>query len=237
MEKTLRVIVCILLALLAVSGNGCSKPSVPERHSLSVSASVLDFGKVRPTDSPINLTFDILNHGDKSIAITEIPSCCACTVVDIPKEPIPPGGKIEVVLQVNIWGRRGFFENDLTVKTATEPPLRVAIRGNIETDIWTSGQSLRCSFGPEERNASTNLTVFTAKHPDIVFENAPREDGVTLQEISRSTKNGETAIRFFVEVDTEGKDVITRTIHIVPRDSSIAPLAIPLVCYREGEGT
>ncbi len=233
MEKTLRPRIIAIFVSLAVTGIGCTEHSISDRHSLFVLPAVLDFGKVRPTDSPVKLTLNIFNHGDQNVTVTEVLSGCGCTVVDIPREPIPAHGQVDVTLRVNVSGRFGHFENELTIKTATEPDVKVAIRGNIETDIWANGQSLRCSVGPKERRAFTMLVVYTAKYPEIAFADAPQEYGVTLKEISRTTNNGETAIRFSVEVDMDGKAVITRTVSVVPRDSSIAPLAIPLYCYRE----
>ena len=92
MEKTSLPVVraLILLASLAVSGTGCLKRSSPDPpHLISITPNVLDFGKVRPTESPVKLTFDICNHGRESVVIADISSGCGCTIVDIPKEPIP----------------------------------------------------------------------------------------------------------------------------------------------------
>ena len=224
-----------LLAFVAFAEVGCSKSSPSDHCSLSVSPQVLDFGKVRPMDSPIKLDFEIFNHGDKSVTITDILSGCSCTVVDLPHEPIPPKGRAAATLRVNLLGRFGLFENELVIKTVAEPPLRVTVRGNIETDIWANGQSLRCAADPKEQHAFAFLTIYTAKYPDIVFADTLQEEGITLSEISRFTTNGETSIRFSVEVDTKGKAAIARTIHIAPQNPSISPLTIPLYCYRENE--
>jgi len=227
-------ILFVLLASFALAGTGCLRPSPSDRPALSVSPAVLDFGKVRPTDSPVRLAFDICNDGRESIVVTEIVSGCGCTIVDIPKEPIPVGGKVSVTVQVNFLGRFGLFENELIIKTTTEPLVKIAIRGKIETDIWTDGQALRCTVGPIEQYASTVLTIYTTKYPEIVFADTTQEDGVILQEISRTTKDGKTAIRFFIEVKIDRNSAsITKNINIVPADTSISPLIIPLYCYRE----
>jgi hypothetical protein len=227
------ILFALLLVPLALIIAGCSKKSDSKLPLLSTSPEVLDFGKVRPTDSPIKLTFDLCNHGGKSVAIADIISCCGCAALDIPKEPIPPNGRVAVTVSVNVWGRFGLFENDLIVKTATEYLLRVPIRGTIETDIWTDGQALRCTFDQEKQSASTVLMVYTTKYPDIVFSDTQQGNGVVLKEISRVTRNGETAIRFSVEVDIDPSSAIMRNIHIIPVDTSIAPLNVPLYCHRE----
>jgi hypothetical protein len=212
---------------------GCLKNSDSNPPLLSVLPDVLDFGKVRPTDSPVKLTFDISNNSGKSIAIADIVSCCGCSVIDIPQEPIPPNGKVAANVLVNVLGRSGLFENDLLIKPTVGNPLQVPIRGNVETDIWTNGQALRCTVAPSEQRATTTLIVYTAKYPDIVFVEDQRADDITLTEISRVTQNGETAIRFSVAVDVGDNDLVMRNINVVPADISISPLTIPFYCHRE----
>jgi hypothetical protein len=238
MAKELNILLPLVLFLpllvpLIFIVAGCSKNSEPNQPLLSATPDVLDFGKVRPTDSPIKLTLDVCNNSDKDIVVTDILSCCGCTVIDVPTEPILPHEKVTVTVSVNVWGRSGLFENDLIVKTVPEFSLRVPIRGTIETDIWTDGQALRCTIAPKEQRTSTILTVYTAKYPDIVFVEGQEVDGVTLTELSRVAQSGETAIRFSIDVDVEPNSIVMRTIKIVPADSSIAPLTIPFYCHRE----
>jgi len=223
-----------LVIPLVFVATGCSEKSVPVQRSISVSPEILDFGKVRPTDSPIRLTFELRNDGDQSVVIDNILVGCACAFVDLPQEPIPPGGKVAVAVSVNIWGRAGLFEDDLIVRPAVGDPLRVPVRGSIETDIWTVGQALRSTIGQTEQRTSAILTVFTVKYPDIVFADGQQENGVTLTEISRVTQNGETAIRFSVEIDIDcNSAVVMRSINLIPADPSIAPLMIPFYGHRE----
>ena len=238
MEKILNVsllpiFLLLFLVPLVLVETGCSKSSYSDLPLISAAPDVLDFGKARLTDSPIKLTFDIGNNSNKNVVIADIVSGCGCTVIDIPKEPIPPKRKVTVTVSINLRGRSGLFENDLVVKTATEHALRVPIRGTIETDIWTDGQALRCTIGSTEQRASAILTVYIAQYPDIVFTEDQQVDGVTLTELSRVTQSGETAIRFSVDIDVEFNSFVMRTIKVVPVAPSIAPLNIPLYCHRE----
>ena len=222
-----------LLTPLVFIGTGCCEDSESNQQLIFISPEVLDFGKVRPTDSPVRLDFDIANNSNSNVVITDIISGCGCAAIDIPKEPIPSHGKVTVVLSLNVWGRSGLFEDNVTVKTSTEHSLRIPIRGTIDTDIWTNGQALRTTIGAEEQRASVILTVYTVRYPDIVFAAGQQAHGVTLTEISRVSQSGETAIRFSVDVDVESNSVVMRTINVVPADPSIAPLRIPFYCHRE----
>jgi len=222
----------LLFLPLTLAGAGCSKDVESYQHLISISPEALEFGKVRPTDSPVKLTFDIFNNSNTDVVIANIISGCGCAAIDTPREPIPPNGKVAVTLSVNVWGRSGLFEDNVTIKTATES-LRVPIRGTIEADIWTVGQALRSTVGTKEQHASAILTVYTTKYPDIIFVEGQQADGVTLTEIARITQSGETAIRFSVDVDVAPNSFVMRTIKVVPADASIAPLTIPFYCHRE----
>ena len=204
---------------------------------ISVFPKVLDFGKVRPTDSPVKLTFDIVNNSNRNVVIADILSGCSCADIDVPKEPIPPQGKIAVGISINVWGRSGTFEDYVTVKTASGLTaagsiVQVSVLGTVETDIWTNGQALRCTFDSDTQSATTVLTVYTVKYPDIVFAETSQDDRITVKEISRDTRNGETAIRFSVEVNIEPNSTMMRTISLVPENTSIAPLNVPLYGLR-----
>ena len=221
------------LMLLAFIAPGCSKGKDPDASLISVSPDVLDFGKVRPTDSPVKLSFAIFNNSNSNIVIADIISGCGCTTTDVPKGPISPNGNITVALSINVWGRSGFFEDNVTVKTSTEHLLQIPIRGTIETDIWTDGQALRRTIRATEQRASAVLTVYTVKYPDIIFIDGQQSNGITLTELSRITQNGETAIHLSVDVGIEPGSVALRTIKVVPADPSIAPLMVPFYCHRE----
>jgi len=92
----------ILFLLLSVPlvfiAIGCTKNGEPDTPSIFTIPEVLDFGKVRPTDSPVKLTFDICNNGSKRVVITDVIASCGCAAIDIPKEAIPPRGRQQLLL-------------------------------------------------------------------------------------------------------------------------------------------
>ncbi|GHT25479.1 hypothetical protein FACS18942_00470 [Planctomycetales bacterium] len=57
---------------------GCNSPTITS-DSITVSPSVLDFGKVRATDPPVQTQFTLCNNGTKPVTILEITSGCGCT--------------------------------------------------------------------------------------------------------------------------------------------------------------
>jgi hypothetical protein len=67
--KTLPMVV---LPIFVFIGIGCSKSSVPVANSLIfVTPEVLDLGNVRPTDPPVEISFDVCNNSKESIYVTD----------------------------------------------------------------------------------------------------------------------------------------------------------------------
>jgi hypothetical protein len=96
----------------APTGNG----DIDIVSDLRTVPAVLDFGRVRHADSPVNLTFEIVNDSEASVTISSILSGCGCTAIDISDEHVPSKGKISVSAKVNLHGRRGAFEEMMLIR-------------------------------------------------------------------------------------------------------------------------
>ncbi len=138
-------------------------------------------------------------------------------------------------VRIDVQGRYGLFDNKLIIQTTNRESVSVGIQGEIISDIYSNNQKVRCSVGENESASSATFTLYTIKYPDIVFEDVEQDVGVTLKELSRHTENGETAILFLVELNVEDKQIFTTNLHIVPKDHQIAPITIPVICYRVTE--
>ncbi|MDR1141381.1 MAG: DUF1573 domain-containing protein [Planctomycetaceae bacterium] len=222
----------LLLAFITVSG--CSQNSVHD-SAISVTPLTLDFGKVRATDSPVQTQFTLRNNGTKPVTILDITSGCGCTIIEPPQKTLPAGTEISVPIRINVWGRYGNFKNTVQIKTDIHnEPIQLAITGEIVTDIWLSSQSLRCTAAARQ-SAMAMFELHTVDYPNITFDFSKIDDNITVKELSRTTEDGETIIKFNVAVEMEDKDIITRSLNIIPTNPNIAPLIIPIYCYRENE--
>lgn len=76
--------------------------------------------------------FKIENTGNYPLIITDIKSSCGCTVPSWDKQPILPGGKTEVIVEVKP-DTEGFFNKTISVYgNITNPPLRLSIIGMVK---------------------------------------------------------------------------------------------------------
>ncbi len=83
-------------------------------------------------------TFVIRNEGQAPLRLTRGPSSCACTLTELPDEPVPPGGRAKVKMGITESAKNdrlkpGPFSRDIHVLTndpdhpdivAGESPLR-----------------------------------------------------------------------------------------------------------------
>jgi len=212
--------------------SGCNQEGTGDVGNIVIMPSVLDFGRVRVVDSPLFLSFDIENAGVEPLTIFDITSGCGCTVIDVPQEPILSKEKKTLAVKVNLYGRSGEFTNMVRIATASHGNLFIDIRGTIVTDIWFSGQSVRCTVEPEQSEAKTVFSLFTQDYPTVQFDWNDLPPDIKIQEISRSVSDEVCKIQFALSVFIGDKNVLSYPLMIVPQEQDITPLVLPIYCYR-----
>lgn len=59
--------------------------------------------------------FKFHNTGDQPLVIADAKASCGCTVPSFPKEPIPPGGDGEIIVEFNSAGRPGHQQKNVMI--------------------------------------------------------------------------------------------------------------------------
>lgn len=95
---------------------------------------IYDFGEVREGEI-VTHTFKFKNTGRQPLIITDARSSCGCTVPHWPKEPIPPGGEGQIVVEFNTAGRKNRQSKPITITANTFPSTtRIYLRGFVHSD-------------------------------------------------------------------------------------------------------
>ena len=118
------------LYLNLVTGSHSSKSS-KQTTQVSVNQTELDFGTF-PKEEKQEGSFVLTNTGNGLLVIQDIITSCGCTKVEYSKEPVRPGGTLEVkvIYEADEPGR---FNKSITVYcNAKESPLQLTIRGFAE---------------------------------------------------------------------------------------------------------
>ena len=115
------------LYLSLVTGNRSSQSS-RQTTQVSVNQTELDFGAF-PKEEKQERSFLLTNTGNGLLAIQDIVTSCGCTKVEYSKEPVRPGGTLEVKVFYEAEDA-GYFKKTVTVYCNTESsPLRLTVKG------------------------------------------------------------------------------------------------------------
>jgi len=91
-----------------------------------------DFGEINEGDK-VSHTFKFSNTGQEPLIINSAKGSCGCTVPEWPKEPIPPGGEGEIMVEFNSKGKKNKQTKTVTINANTDPnPTRLTIKANVK---------------------------------------------------------------------------------------------------------
>lgn len=93
---------------------------------------VHDFGNIIQGEVK-KYSFKFKNTGGSNLIISNASASCGCTVPEVPKQPIPPGGSSKIEVEFDSDGKNGPFDKTVTVVSNGNPQTKVLrIKGNIE---------------------------------------------------------------------------------------------------------
>ena len=97
--------------------------------TVSIDRTTMDFGSF-PQSENQESSFTLTNTGNSLLVIQDIITSCGCTKVEYSKEPVRPGGTLEVKVLYEAEDA-GYFKKTVTVYCNTEnSPLRLTVKGN-----------------------------------------------------------------------------------------------------------
>ncbi len=103
-----------------------------------------DFGSVKAGER-VRHAFKFKNTGSEPLIISNAKGSCGCTVPSWPREPIPPGGEGEIVVEFDSKGKRGKQNRKVTITANTEPP---------QTFLYVKGEVI-----PDQSQQQNNTKV------------------------------------------------------------------------------
>ncbi len=227
------IVIFTLLACIGCTENTTEKPATAQKVTIKITPEKLDFGKVPPSNVPVDLSFEIENTGTEPFTVADISSGCGCTVVDAPQDPILPGTKKAVAVKVNIDGRRGAFTNQVVIVTEPKQVFSLDIVGEIAPPFWFDGQAIRCTAGTNSKAAKTTFNIYTSDYPEMPFEFPNLCKDISIKETSRTTEGSETTIKFVIEVNVKENTASLHQIQLKPVTLETGSLVIPLHVYRQ----
>ena len=99
--------------------------------SMSVNQTVLDFGSF-PQSEKQEKSFVLTNIGGGLLVIQDIITSCGCIKVEYSKEPVRPGGTLDVKVIYEAEQAEHFNKTVTVYCNTKDSPLRLAVKGNAE---------------------------------------------------------------------------------------------------------
>ena len=116
------------LYLNLIKGTGESTSS--ERQTIvSINSTVVDFGRF-PKEEKQERSFILTNTGKGLLVIQDIVTSCGCTMVEYSKEPVRPGGTLEVKVIYEAEQAEHFDKTVTVYCNAEDSPLRLTVKGS-----------------------------------------------------------------------------------------------------------
>lgn len=88
---------------------------------LEFEQTLIDWDTIRQGQN-FDATFRFVNQGNRPALISEVRTSCGCTATDYSSDPIPPGGRSEIKVTFNSFGREGYQKKSINVIGNTFPP-------------------------------------------------------------------------------------------------------------------
>jgi hypothetical protein len=213
---------------------------------------VYRFGRL-PADGPETThTFTLRNAGDQPLELGEIISGCGCAVTRLEHRILMPGAKTTLEVRLNLRGRSGRLEKDITVRSndPKTPVFRLGIQGDIESVFALSPTA--AMFGTVAPDlaatqtvtltfpgaAGARVTAVTTDTPWLAVSAAEAATGRAWRVTVRTVPPypaGATWLAARVHVtttDRRARDIVLPATATVMREAMIAPSELILI---EGE--
>ena len=116
----------LYLNLIKGVGESTSKERLT---AVSINSTVIDFGSF-PKEEKQERRFVLTNTGKGLLVIQDIVTSCGCTKVEYSKEPVRPGGTLEVKVIYEAEKAEHFNKTVTVYCNAENSPLRLTVKGN-----------------------------------------------------------------------------------------------------------
>jgi len=142
------------------------QPTIAGIPQLSVDARIFDFGD-RDSGEVVEHTFVLNNTGNGTLLISDVKNSCGCTSSQLTSNSIPPGGKAELTLKLNLYRQKGRQNRAALVQSndPSTPNLKLALVGNAVYHVALMPRLV--NFG-EIANAESKSQVFVVEADETV---------------------------------------------------------------------
>lgn len=230
-----------LLVLVATSGVLCAEGAPLPRIVLEDTG--WDFGEI-DQGRVVKKTFVIQNQGDANLILRDVESTCGCTVPRVPREPIPPGGSVELEITFDSKARKGDQNKTvgITSNDPARPKVNITIKGKVLVPPAPVIEALPYRLDFESllpgASRSATLTVRNVGERDLTLHSVVGTlPELTVEAIGEQTiaPDGKLPIQVTMTIPEKAlAGYIERYLILRSNDPNQSELRLPCVAYVTG---
>ncbi|HYF03136.1 MAG TPA: DUF1573 domain-containing protein [Patescibacteria group bacterium] len=139
-----------------------------------------DWGKVKPTQSPLSTVLKITNAGNEELKINDVKVGCGCTTTGLEKKELAPGETTSMTVSLNVGTNTGGVTKSVSIlSNDPETPTKLVL---LKAEVVRALQ-----FVPAQYLSFTDMKLGSESTAKVTIKNLTNED-IVLSDIE--TTNG-----------------------------------------------
>lgn len=135
-----------------------------------------NWGKVKPSDSPLKHTIKIKNSGNEQLVIRNVKPSCGCTTAPLDKDKLQPGETANIDVKMNIGNRAGKTLKTITI--SSNDPKNSMVVYKLNADVKKS-----ITIEPVRYFAFNQMEVGKEESASVTIKNTG-DEAVTISDFS-----------------------------------------------------
>lgn len=190
-----------------------------------------DWGKIKPTQSPLKTTLKITNAGDQLLSIADVKVGCGCTTTGIGKKELTPGETttLDVSLNVSPAHTGGLTK---TVSIMSNDPMAqtkiVFLKADVVRNIqFVPAQYFSFTDMKMGSESTAKVTIKNTTGQDIVLSDIEATNGIKHSLKNKATLKANSEMELTVKVKPQEKGYFNGVVKIKTSDADFPLLEIP----------
>lgn len=189
-----------------------------------------DWGKVKPTQTPLKTNLTIKNTGTEELKISDVHVGCGCTTTGLEKKNLAPGESTSMSVSVNVGSNTGAISKSVTITSndPTSPSKIIMLKADIVRTIqFTPSQYLTFSDMKVGTEATAKIKVKNSSDKDITLSNPEASNGLRVNLKKQTVLKAGGEIELEAKIIPEKEGYFNGSVKLATTDPDMPTLEIP----------
>lgn len=189
-----------------------------------------DWGKVKPTQSPLKTTLKITNSGTEQLSISDVKVGCGCTTTGIGKKELTPGETTTLDVSLNVGSNTGGLTKTVTIMSndPAAPTKMILLKAEIVRAIqFVPSQYFSFPDMKVGTEAVAKVKVKNTTPEDIVLSDVETTNGLKHTLKGKTTLKANSEMEITVKVNPQAKGYYNGTLKMKTTNPDFPTLEVP----------